>query len=329
MLKRTFKGRMILLLSLVFLLAFSVLAFAQEYPNKDINIILPTSEGGAIDRMTRAFTSVWRDHLDTNFNLTYHSGAGGEVGYSIFTSQPADGYTLLVGNIGPELIMYYLQKPDYNFPEDYVYFANINVDPAVMWVKKDSPFETIQDLVEEAKKRPLMVSTSRRPHPAVLAALMMAENAGAKFEIIPYGGGSPARTAGLTGEVDVVTTHLDSSLDLSDEIRFLVMFQKENRWKELSQNAPTVKEAFGIEMPSFGASRAFAVHREFVEKYPERFKILVDSIKATINDPKLHESLEAAGLDPRFLNYMGYEETMEEAQQTLEIARKYGGLLTD
>jgi len=329
---RASTGR-ILALAIVFLLLAGLsqvtAAGTQEsgYPNKNIKIIIPTGKGGAMDRAVQAVTAVWREYLGVEFESSFHPGASGEVGYTLFTKQPADGYTILAGNIGPEMIMYALQEPDYKFPEDYIYFATIDADPAVIWVQNDSPFQTIQDLVNAAKTGPVKISTSRYPHPATLGALLLAEATGAQFNIIPYGGGSPARTAGLTGEVDAVTTHLGSSLDLAPQIRFLVMFQKENKWPQLSDNAPTATEAFGATMPALGANRGFAIARGVKENYPDRYNKLVTTFKQAVDDPRFKEELKKVGLDPQFLDYQGEESAMQSAKDVLELATNYKDLL--
>jgi len=300
---------------------------ADDYPSKNIQVIIPTGEGGAMDRAVRAFTSVWSKELGTNFESSFYSGASGEVGYGFFLDTPADGYTLLAGNIGPEVMMYGLQKPDFKFPEDYVYFATMDADPAVIWVLKNSPFQTIEDLIEEAKKRTVTISTSRYPHPSTLAALILAEETGAQFNIIPYGGGSPARTAGIIGEVDAVTSFLSSSLDLASEIKFLIMFNNENEWKDISDNAPTPKEAFDIDMPAFGANRAWAVQREFIENYPERYELLKTTFEKTMNDPAVGEEFKKVGMDPGFLQFLDEEQSMKVAEELLKMVEKYSKLL--
>ena len=312
---------------LVLLLLLGVSAAWANYPSKNINVMVPTSEGGALDRVTRAFTNVWRDHLGVNFQSTFHPGASGEVGYRLFVRRPADGHTLLIGNIAPEMMMYVLQEPDYKFPEDYVYFATMDSDPAVLWVRKDGPIQSIQDLVEVGKTRPVTIATSRYPHPSTLAALLIGEATGAQINIIPYGGGNPARTAGLTGEVDAVTTFLSSSLDFASDVKFIVMFQNENKWKDISQNAPTPKEALGISMPDFGGNRAWAVSREFKEKRPEDYAKLVESFKKTMEDPKLVEEWKKVGMDPQFLEFKDEAESMKMAEEVVQTTLKYKEIL--
>lgn len=303
-------------------------AAAQDnYPAKNIDIIAPTESGGAMDRVVRAVTTVWKEHLGVNFQTSFYPGASGEVGYKFFLDKPGDGYTIVAANIGPEILMYAMQKPSFKFPEDFVYFATLDADPVVIWVRKDSPFKTIQDLVNEGKKRPIKISTSRYPHPATLAALLLASETGSQVNVIPYGGGAATRTAGLTGEVDAVTTHLSSSLDLASDIRILIMFNDVNHWKKISNDAPTPKEAFGLNMPSLGANRAFGVRRDFVEKYPERYKKLVSSFEKTFKDPRLIDELKKVGMDPAFLSYLDEKGSMELANKMLEISVKYADIL--
>lgn len=329
--------KLIVVLSLVLVISLFVTGCTKKppvaqapvdnYPAKMIDIVVPTEAGGAMDRVVRAVTNVWKEHLGQNFQSSFHPGASGEVGYKFFMDKEADGHTLLAGNIGPEVLMYALQKPNYKFPEDLVYFAAMDADPVVIWVSKNSKFHTIQDLVEEAKKRPVTIATSRYPHPATLAALLLAKETGAQFNIIPYAGGAATRTAGLTQEVDAVTTHLSSSLDLASEIRFMIMFNDKNNWKELSENVPIPKEAFNIELPSLGANRAWAVKREFITRYPDRYKKLVSSLEATFKDPRLADELKKVGMDPSFFKLLNEQESMDLAQKMLDISVQYADIL--
>jgi len=303
-------------------MVFSGVSSAYNFPERNIDVIVPTGEGGTLDRAVRAFTTIWSEHLGTTFQSSFHPGASGEVGYRLFMGRPADGYTLLAGNIGPEMFMYVMQEPDYNFPEDFVYFGTMDADPVVIWVHRDSPFQTIHDLIEAGQERMITLSTSRFPHPATLAAMILARETGADFNIISYGGGGPTRTAAFTMEVDAATTHLSASYDLADEIRFLIMFNYENHWRDISNDAPTVREAFGLDMPDLGANRAWAVRREVKENYPERFQRLVETFEMTMNDPRLVGEWGRAGFLPSFLNKMNEEESMALAMDTVELARE-------
>ncbi|MFW5796502.1 MAG: tripartite tricarboxylate transporter substrate-binding protein, partial [Alkalispirochaeta sp.] len=218
----TKKARMLLIALAVAVIGIPVLGASGveegEYPSRNIRLIIPTGEGGSADRVAQAVTNVWREYLGVEFERSFHPGASGQVGYEVFMDSEPDGYTLLTGNLSAEMIMYGLQDPDYDFPEDLVYFASVGTDPQVLWVPKDSPFETIEELVEESKERPITVSTSRLPHPATIGAAGIADATGGEFRMVPYGGGSAARTAGVTGEVDASIDDVGSSTPLADDI---------------------------------------------------------------------------------------------------------------
>jgi tripartite-type tricarboxylate transporter receptor subunit TctC len=306
-------------------------AGAEEgaYPERNIRLIVPTGEGGSADRVAQAVAKVWRDSLGIQFERTFHPGASGQVGYELFMKSEPDGYTLLTGNLSAEMIMYGLQKPNYKFPEDLVYFASVGTDPQVLWVPKNSPFKTIGDLVAESRKRPITIATSRLPHPATIGAAAIADATGGTIRMVPYGGGSAARTAGITGETDACIDDVGSSMPLEDDIRYLVMFQKENLWPELSQNAPTVKEALGIDLPNLGSIRVFAVQREFIKRYPERFELLVSTLKKAMADPRMGVEHEAVGFDRVFVNYQGQEATMADAEKMLLLVEQFRQFLTE
>lgn len=301
-------------------------AATDNYPAEIINVVIPTDEGGAVDRAVQAFTSVWSKKLGATFQSSFYPGANGQVGYEYFVTTESDGYTLLCNNIGPDMLMYSTQNPGYDFPGDYTYFAAMDSDPCVIWVSKDSPFDTIEDLIEEAKTRTVTIATSRFPHPATLACLILAEQTGADFNIIPYGGGSATRNAGITGEVDAVTTQLSSSSDLLSEVKVLILFDDENNWAELSQDAPVPSDK-GWNIPAMGVNRAWAVSNKFIEDYPERFELLVKSFEEAMNDPAVLEAFKAAGMDPSTIGYIDMEGAMKIAKETLAMANEYAEIL--
>lgn len=299
---------------------------ADDYPKEIINVVIPTDEGGAVDRAVQAFTSVWAKKLGATFQSSFYPGANGQVGYEYFVTTEPDGYTLLCNNIGPDMLMYSTQNPGYSFPEDYVYFAAMDADPCVIWVSKDSPIQTIDDLIEEAKTRTVTIATSRYPHPATLACLLLAEQTGADFNIIPYGGGSATRNAGITGEVDAVTTQLSSSSDLLSEVKVLILFDNENQWEEISQNAPVPGDK-GWDIPAMGVNRAWAVPRKFMEDYPQRFNRLVETFEEAMNDPAVLDAFTSAGMIADTISYTDMEGAMKIAEDTLEMANKYADVL--
>ncbi len=307
----------------------SIVRAQAAYPSQNMQVLIPTGEGGGVDQAARAFTRVWAKHLGANFEYSYFAGASGQVGYEVFTGKrEADAYNLLFGNIGPEMIMYATQNVKYKYPDDIMYFGSIDSDDSVIWVGAGSKLKTINDLVEEGKKREITLSTSRLPHPSTIGALALADATGIKVRMVPYGGGGPARAAAITGEVDGCATFLSSSLGLADQARFLTVFNETNRAPDLTNNAPPVNQALGTKLPPLSGQRAWAIHRKVAEKYPDRLAKLVSTMKLVFDDPEYKEAAEKAGTPWSFIQYADAAACDTSAREFLALAERYKPMLT-
>ena len=211
-----------------------------------MSVIIPTGQGGGAERIARPFDMAWGPMLKTQFEYTFHPGASGQIGYELFVKRrPRDGHNLLFGNMGAEMLMYALQKPDYNFPRDYIYFSQVEIDDSCIYVNRNSPYKTIQDVVAAAKKRMLNVAVSRLPTQTSIAALALGEATGARFNLIPYGGGNPTYIAVLNGEVDIGASPMVGVMTLIEKFKVLGVFnRKQNVYADLTDNAPT--DQFGV-----------------------------------------------------------------------------------
>lgn len=304
------------------------LADSGGYPSEPIQILIPTGEGGGVDRTARAFNSVLSKHLGANFEYSYFPGAGGQVGYETFLGRwDADAHHLLFGNIGPEMIMYATQDTNYQYPDDYTYFAGVDADDAVLWVANDSPFQSLEDLVNEGKNRQINISTSRLPHPSSLGVLALADATGANFKLIPYGGGSPARSAAVTGEVDACATFMSSSLPLLDQIRFLTVFNDHNRLPDKTGNAPPVNDVYGTDIPVLTGNRAFAIHRSVLDEYPDRYETLTRAVREAHQDPQTKKAFAEIGKPAEFVEYSDSDKCAQLAKSFQELATKYADML--
>ncbi|MGH6944972.1 MAG: tripartite tricarboxylate transporter substrate-binding protein [Geminicoccaceae bacterium] len=303
-------------------------ALAQEFPSRNIVITIPTREGGGADRDIHNITAIWPKYLDTNFEYEFYPGAAGQVGYEVYVGkkQP-DAYNLLFSNMGPEVIMLVLQDSKAKLGEDFVYFTQTSTEPMSLWVGKDSPFKTIQQLVDEGKKRVVTVSVSRLPHPASIGTLALGEATGAQFQLVPYGGGNPSSMAAITGEVDACALPLANPVRFGEEARILTVFADKNPVPEEADNAPPVNEVFGTDIPPLSSSRAFGIHKAAAEQYPDRLEVLKSSLRETIQDPAYAEQVEKSGIPTAFIDYGDQETAMAFAGSIQELARKYQALL--
>lgn len=251
------------------------------------------------------------------------------MGYEVYLGKrEPDGYNLLFGNMGPEVIMYALQKPNYKFPGDYYYITKTSSEVMCIFTGKNSPFKSIEQLVDAGKKRTVNISVSRLPHPASIGSLSLAEGTGAKFNLIPYGGGGPSARAALSGEVDAVALPIAQPIKLGAEARTLVVFADKNPVPQHTNNAPTANAVFGTKIPTLASSRAFAIHASALEKYPERADILKKTMRQVFDDPAYGETVKKSGIPTAFIDYGDQDEAMKFAMEMLEMAKRFAPLLT-
>ncbi len=231
-------------------LAFARPGWAADFPSRNVQITIPTGEGGGADRDSRIFTKIWQKYLDTNFEFEFYPGAAGQVGYEFYMNKEPSPYNLLFANMGPEVIMLTLQDPKIQVGRDITYIKQTLSEPMAVWVGPNSPIKDIQQLVDEGKKRPVTVSVSRLPHPASIGMLALGEATGASFNLVPYGGGNPSAMAAITGEVDCCALPITNAIRLDDQARILGVFADKNPAGEAADNAPTVNSVFGTKIPA-------------------------------------------------------------------------------
>ena len=301
---------------------------ADKYPSGNIRVIVPTGQGGSADRLARTFDDFWGPELKTHFEYQFMAGAAGQVGYETYVGKmPHDGEHLLFGNMGPEMIMYALQKPNYKFPQDYQYFCRLDIDDSIIFASKKSKFKSLQQVLDEAKKRTLNVAVSRLPHPASIGLLSLGRATGAKFNLVPYGGGNPTSVAVLNGEVDIGALPIAGVIKQDDTMKVLGIFNDEHKMSKHT-DAPSVNKVAGTKIPPLPSSRSWAVHTEFIEKHPEHFAILEKTARQVFDNPKYKEEYAKTGAPVETIAYGDRKLCTEYANHMVELASEYRDLLT-
>ena len=202
------KGMMVVFMILCFALA-PVLANGtsetkSEYPTPKakITLVVPYSAGGGTDSMARLLMPNFDKALGTVSIIVNRPGAGGETGMAEMNAAKPDGYNLgLISS--PDNFCIATYKDQVNFDnEKFLYIAAFTDTPTVFIVGKDSPYNTIGEFVEYAKKNPgkLCVSESGDSHK--VSAILLEDAAGIDLTTINYDGGGDNFNAILGGHVD-------------------------------------------------------------------------------------------------------------------------------
>jgi tripartite-type tricarboxylate transporter receptor subunit TctC len=295
------------------------------FPTRNFRVVIPTGQGGGADRLARSFDDGWSKLLSgRQFEYEFHAGAAGQVGYELFANRrDPDGYNLLFGNMGPEMIMYALQRPRFRFPEDLSYFCRIDIDDSAIFVKEGSPFRRVEDVVAEARRRPVNVAVSRIPHPASIGMLALGEAQGARFNLVPYGGGSPTMVAVMSGESDVGALPVSGLTAQAGRLKVLGVFARQNVVARLTENAPTVNAVFGTSIPDLYSSRSWAIHTRAIERFPDRFKLLEETAAKVFDDADFRAALARAGQPMETVHFGNRALCTEYALAMIELANRY------
>ncbi|MGL6259162.1 tripartite tricarboxylate transporter substrate binding protein [Vibrio sp. WXL103] len=178
----------------------SVSAFAADYPSKNIRLVVPFGAGGGTDAVGRTLANSAKDVLGQNIAIMNRTGGAGAVGMSFGAQQRADGYTLtVVTREIASLPQMGLMRHD---ADDFKLIRLVNLDPAVVLVSKDSPFNTINDLIAEAKSKPGSVKFASTAAPNFYL-MSLEKDQDIKMNAIPYNGASEAIPAVLGKHTDV------------------------------------------------------------------------------------------------------------------------------
>lgn len=303
-------------------------ARAADFPERPLQVYIPTRAGGGADRNFRSFASVWKNHLGGELEPQFFPGAAGRVGYETYMGKASDDcHELIFGNMGPEVLNWVVKKPSSFELEDYFYFAQVDADPGSIYVSADSNMKTLEDVVAEGKKRTLTVGTSRLAHPASLGMLVLANKTGMKVNLIPLSGGKNTRNGVLTGEVDLGVLPVTSVMGRKG-INVVGLFEENNALPEQLPNAVLVNTDYDLGIPPLAAgARAFGIKKVAVDNHPERFEQLTSSAMKVFDDPAYKDAVAEAKAPWEFIAPGGVDACADYVRNITAVGEQYRDLL--
>jgi tripartite-type tricarboxylate transporter receptor subunit TctC len=130
-------------------------AQAQSYPNRPINLVVPFAPGGGADVAARAIAEPLGQRLGQVVLVQNKPGGGATIGADFVAKSAPDGYTLLYGTPGPQIINPYLMgKLPYDPVKDFAPITRLVVIPSILVVPSKLPIKSVQELIEHAKANP-------------------------------------------------------------------------------------------------------------------------------------------------------------------------------
>lgn len=244
-----------LLIGLAF--AFATTALAQ-FPQGPVTYVIPFDPGGESDTTARMQQEALEEALGTSVNITNRAGGGGAVAWSDFqrTADPT-GQEIIGVNI-PHIIVQPMQREDAGFETsgfDFVQFFQFT--PNAVIVDKDSPFETLEDLIAFAQENPgaVTVGGSGSQSANHLGTLLLEQEADIDLTYVPFTGTGSAVPALLGGHVGALMSYTPVAVQHQDEVRTLAVASEER--PPFLSDVPTLQEkGYDVVM---GAYRGVAV----------------------------------------------------------------------
>jgi len=202
-------GKIIVGLLISFFMALesgAVFAIAAEYPTRFITLMVPWPAGGGADTAARILASIAEKRMGQPIIVVSRAGAGSQVGLTELARQKPDGYYLGMPSLPAlnTIILDRERRAAFNV-DSFLPIINQVLDPGIIYVKAGSPYKTLKDLLEDAKKRPgeIRAATTGILGDDHLAILMLEEAANVKFRLVHFDGAATMLTAALGGQVDV------------------------------------------------------------------------------------------------------------------------------
>jgi len=304
------------------------LGFSADFPERNIQVFIPTRAGGGADRNFRNFGGVWKNYLGVDLEPSFYPGAAGRVGYETYMGKATDDcHELIFGNMGPEVLNWVVKKPTFAL-DDYFYFMMVDADPGCVFISDKSPMKTLEDVVAEGKKRTLTVATSRLAHPASLGMLVLANKTGMKVNLIPLSGGKNTRNGVLTGEIDLGVLPLTTAMRRKG-IVVLGLFDEQNLVSQHTPGAVLINPEYKLGIPPLAAgARAFGIKTAAAEKHPDRFDKLRQTGEKVFSDPAYKDAVTKGKGSWELIAPGDVEACRKYVDNITTLGQEYRGLLT-
>ena len=266
---------------------------AADYPNKPIELVVPFGAGGGTDVLARVVAEAAKKHSSQPITVLNKPGATGGIGLSEVAAAKPDGYKIAMVTVEMAIIPH-MGIAKFSPENDFTPLVRLNADPVVLTVSADSPWKTIEDLVDAAKKSkdPLKFGNAGTGGVSHLAAAALQQKIGTTFTHVPFQGNAPAVVSLLGGHIDAVNASPSEVFAFvqSGKLRALAVLADQRIGGALAQ-VPTLKER-KIDL-AMGTWRGLAAPKGIPADVLAKLNAI--AIK-TANEPAVKEAMDKQNL---------------------------------
>jgi tripartite-type tricarboxylate transporter receptor subunit TctC len=269
-------------------------ASAAAWPERTIQVIVPFPPGGGVDQMARMILPYAEKRIPgARFVVDNKPGAASQIGMEFGFNAKPDGYTLIAVT-SPAMMMIPFERPVRYRVADFTYIANVVDDPGALWVKDSSPFRSLDQVLEQARKDPggVTFGTTGIGSDDHLAMLEIEQAVpGVKFSHVPFAGAAPLQTAVMGGHIDVGCFNISEGLPGYQDGRFRCMGHASPTRGTTLKDVPTFTEQ-GVKVV-VGAQRGIVAPPGI----PDAIRTtLTEAFVGAINDPEFKAAADRSAM---------------------------------
>jgi tripartite-type tricarboxylate transporter receptor subunit TctC len=306
--------------------SFTLTAAAQSaWPARPITMIVPFPPGGLADLVARPVAEAMSRDLGQPVVIENRAGAGGGIGMGVAAKARPDGYTVLLAlsslTVIPEADIVLGRQAMFALA-DLRPIARFTADPTVLAVRADSPWKTVQQFVEDAKKRPGAVNYGSSGNYGTMHVPMeiLSQTAGIKMTHVPFTGAGPAVVALLGGQIDAVSSGPATVLQQVKAGKLRVLAHWGNAPLGALPEAPSLKDAgYNAEYAQWSG---LFIPKETPEPIAQRLRA---SAKAAAQDSKVKEVILNAGSPVLYQDSAEFEKYVQaDAARMAGVVKRIG-----
>ena len=242
-------------LGIAALAALPFAAAAADYPAKPVRLIVPFAPGGGNDLLARVLSTQLAAGLGQQVVVENRPGAAGITATDVVAKATPDGYTLLLGFIGPLALSPAFVRLPYEPAADFAPLGLLAKSYHILVINPSLPVRSVKELIDYAKSQPGRLNYASSGQGANLHLLteLFKNAAGVDMVHIPYKGTGPAATAVLGGEAQLLFSSITSSLPLVRANRLVALAVTSPQRSPLAPDLPTLVESgiSGVDVPSW------------------------------------------------------------------------------
>ena len=298
--------------------------FAQAYPTRPLEFIIPFAPGGPTDTSIRLIQSSLSANLGVPVVLVNKAGGGGAIGMDAVAKARPDGHTLAATVRSTLTILPATQSNVTYKISDFAAIGTYALDSQVVMVKSGAPWKTLEELIEHAKKNPgkLTYGSAGQGTNSFFTMELLKLAYGVDLAHVPFAGSGPVKNAILGGHVQVGAASLSTMLSVIRSGDVTPLVTSATRRNPAVPTVPTLTEKGQPEISLSTWAELWApakTPRPIVDR-------LAQALEKTMKDPAVVSAIEKAGLQVEFNDPAATLKLVERENEVVRTAARKLGL---